>query len=336
MNNFAMFTDIHFGNKNNSSIFNQDCLDFIDFMIDDCKKQGIDTVVFGGDFFHNRATVNVETMNYAYRGLDRLKDNFKQIYFVLGNHDLYYRNRRDVHSVKIFESHENVTVIDEITQIGDVLLVPWLVNEEWKEFRDTLGSYTDVKKIIGHFELPYFKVNSKTTMHETGQLKASDFANIDYIFSGHFHTNQTVNNIQYIGSCFPHNFADEGEVDRGFMVFKDEPKMVIWDKAPSYKVSTMKDIMMNDELKEKSYVKSYITNQTTTPILNFIKETLVEHYKLREVTFIPVAENNIDDYKFENKKQITNINDIVTTQLLEQVESQTLNKEKLVKIFKEA
>ena len=335
-NNFAFFTDCHFGNKNNSEVFNQDCLDCFDFIIKECKKENIKTLVFGGDFFHNRATLNVSTINYAITGMNKLQQNFDKIYLILGNHDLYYRNRRDIHSIKIFESHDNVKVIDKITQIDDMLLVPWLVNDEWQEFRDTLSSYTGIKKIVGHFELPYFKLNSKVTMHETGKLKASDLASIDYVFSGHFHTRQTVNNINYCGAMFPHNFADERDNDRGFMIFKDKPIMKIWDKAPTYKLTSMKSVLLDNNLKEKSYVKSYITNRTTTPVLNFIKESLIGYYKLREVTFVPVTENNIENFKFENTKQITNINDIVTTQLLEQVESQTLNKEKLARIFREA
>ena len=36
-----IFTDIHFGMKNNSRHHNQDCEDFIVWMIDEAKKRGI-------------------------------------------------------------------------------------------------------------------------------------------------------------------------------------------------------------------------------------------------------------------------------------------------------
>lgn len=40
----VIFTDIHFGMKNNSRYHNQDCEDFITWMIDEAHKRGIKNV----------------------------------------------------------------------------------------------------------------------------------------------------------------------------------------------------------------------------------------------------------------------------------------------------
>ena len=85
------FTDIHFGHKANSTEHNEDCVQFIKWMIELAKEKNIETCLFLGDWHHNRQTVNVETLNYSYQGMKLLNDNFKETYFIVGNHDLYFR-----------------------------------------------------------------------------------------------------------------------------------------------------------------------------------------------------------------------------------------------------
>ncbi len=84
------FTDIHFGNKSNSSLFNDDCLEFVEWVIEQGKEQGCDTCLFLGDWHHHRAAINVATLNYSIKAIDALSKAFKKIVFIPGNHDEYY------------------------------------------------------------------------------------------------------------------------------------------------------------------------------------------------------------------------------------------------------
>ena len=99
-----LFTDIHFGMKNNSRHHNQDCEDFIIWMIDEAHKRGIKKCFFLGDWHHNRASINVSTLNYTTSNLRRLNDNFEQVIMITGNHDLYYREKREIHSCLLYTS----------------------------------------------------------------------------------------------------------------------------------------------------------------------------------------------------------------------------------------
>ena len=56
----VVFSDIHFGLKNNSDDFNKNCLNFIDFMIENSK--GIDTCFFLGDWHHYRSNLAINTL----------------------------------------------------------------------------------------------------------------------------------------------------------------------------------------------------------------------------------------------------------------------------------
>ena len=96
----AVFTDLHLGIKSDDHKWHKVALEWADSMIDKLSKEGIDNIVFLGDFFHNRSTISVDTLNVTSRFLDKFK-NFT-LHMILGNHDLYYDKIYDVSAVNIF------------------------------------------------------------------------------------------------------------------------------------------------------------------------------------------------------------------------------------------
>ena len=96
----AVFTDIHFGLKGNSRLHNEDCEEFVDWYIEQAKEHGCETGIFCGDWHHNRNSLNITTMDATIRSLEKLGKAFDQFFFFPGNHDLYYKDKRDIHSVE--------------------------------------------------------------------------------------------------------------------------------------------------------------------------------------------------------------------------------------------
>jgi DNA repair exonuclease SbcCD nuclease subunit len=89
----ACFTDIHFGLKGNSRVHNDDAEAFVNWFIAQAKKNGCETCIFLGDWHHHRSAVNVSTMNYTISNMERLNNAFKDVYVLMGNHDLFYREK---------------------------------------------------------------------------------------------------------------------------------------------------------------------------------------------------------------------------------------------------
>ena len=143
------FTDIHFGNKSNSLQFNQDCVDFVDWVIKEGKEQGCETCLFLGDWHHHRASINIATLNYSIQAIDKLHSAFDQVIFIPGNHDEYYRDKRDFNSIAWIKNYPNIRIFNDIVVEGDVAVVPWLVGEEYKKIKKLNAKY-----MIGHLELP--------------------------------------------------------------------------------------------------------------------------------------------------------------------------------------
>jgi DNA repair exonuclease SbcCD nuclease subunit len=306
----AVFTDIHFGLKGNSRVHNEDCEEFIDWYIETAKANGCETGIFCGDWHHNRNSLNLTTMDATIRCMEKLGQAFEQFFFFDGNHDLYYKDKRDINSTAFSRYIPGITFIDEITTIDDVTLVPWLVGDEWKKMSKIKSKY-----VFGHFELPSFYMNAMVQMPDHGDLKAEHFVEPDYVFSGHFHKRQKSGKIHYIGNAFPHNYADAGDDDRGMMILdrenNAEPLYLNWDNCPKYRNVTLSNLLDNTDtiVKSKMYLRVTLDLPISYEEAQFIKETFIGNYGCREITLIPKKQieeitTDLDIAQFESVDQI--------------------------------
>jgi len=301
----AVFTDIHFGLKSNSITHNEDCLAFVKWAVAKAKEEGCETCLFLGDWHNNRAALNILTLNYSLKALEHMNDNFTAVYFIPGNHDLYYRDKRDIQSVEWARHLPNVQICNDWFSSGDVVIAPWLVGDDHKKPLKKKGKYC-----FGHFELPGYYMNAMVQMPDIGEAKSEDLMGFEKVFSGHFHKRQTNSNITYIGNCFPHNYADDGDEERGMMILEwgEEPVYHAWPDQPTYRVLSLSSIVDHADkiLKPRMHARINIDIDLSYEEANFIKETFMETYKLRELSLLPKKEidNNegvaIGEIKFES------------------------------------
>jgi DNA repair exonuclease SbcCD nuclease subunit len=328
----AVFTDIHWGLKSNSVQHNIDCTNFVDWFIEQAKKENCETCFFLGDWNHNRAAINLQTLQFGLRALERLNDSFEQVYFIPGNHDLYYRDKRDVHGVEWARHLSRVTIVNDWFTEGDVTIAPWIVGDEWRRLGSMTGKY-----MFGHFELPHFYMNSFVEMPDHGELNSKHLTGFEHVFSGHFHKRQTKSNVTYIGNAFPHNFADAGDDDRGMMILEwgTEPKYKSWPNAPKFRVHRLSDVLDNPNklLLPDSYVKINLDINISFEEANFIREKLIPEHNLRELTLVPVKIEVIDGNVDISNIHLEGIDSIVQKQI-EELEDGAYNKQLLLEIYK--
>ena len=171
-------------------------------------------------------------MNYTVSNMERLGQAFERVYVMMGNHDLFYRDKREINSMEYCRNIPNIQIVNDWLLTDDVAIIPWIVQDEWRQIKDLKQRY-----IFGHFELPYFKMNAMVEMPDHGGLNANHFPNQEYVFSGHFHLRQQRENVHYTGNAFPHNYADAWDDNRGMMIFEwgSKPQYIAWPDAPSFK-----------------------------------------------------------------------------------------------------
>jgi DNA repair exonuclease SbcCD nuclease subunit len=318
MSNFfkkaAIFTDIHFGLKSNSQLHNEDCLNFVKWATAKAKEEGCETAFFLGDWHNNRASINIVTLNYSLRALEHLNDNFSSVIFIPGNHDLYYRDKRDIQSVEWAKHLPNIRICNDWLVDNDIVVAPWLISEDYKRIPKLKGKY-----MFGHFELPHFYMNAMVQMPDHGEVKREDFHGFERVFTGHFHKRQEHNNITYIGNCFPHNYADAGDDERGLTILEwgKDPEYYAWPDQPTYRVLGLGDILnnANNILKSGMHVRVNIDIDISYEEANFIKETFIGSHKLREITLIPQKNTDLSEYEIQGNVNFESVDQIVTNQL---------------------
>ena len=329
----VVFTDIHFGLKSNSQTHNDDCLSFVKWATKLAKENNCETAMFLGDWHNHRASINIVTLNYSLRALEHLNDNFNRVFFIPGNHDLYYRDKRDIQSVEWAKHLPNVVICNDWLHDGDVIVAPWLVGEDYKRIPKLSAKY-----MFGHFELPHFKMNAMVEMPDHGEIKREDFGGIGHVFSGHFHKRQTYKNITYIGNCFPHNFADNHDDERGAMIIEwgKEPEYHAWPDQPRYRVLRLSDVINNapEVLAKNMHVRVELDIDISYEEANFIKETFIKDYHLREMALIPNKSAAIDVDMAPGEVRFESVDQIVTDQLTN-IESEFYDSKLLLKIYQE-
>jgi len=327
----AVCTDIHFGLKSNSLVHNQDCEAFIDWFIATAREQGCETGMFLGDWHHHRASINLQTLHFSLRSLEKLSAAFEQFYFIPGNHDLYYRDKRDIHGAEWAQHLPNITVVNDWFQSGNVIIAPWLVGDDHKKLHKMSSKY-----MFGHFELPHFKMNAMVEMPDHGEVKVESFGGIESVFSGHFHLRQQKKNISYIGNCFPHNYADAGDADRGMMILEwgSEPVYHAWPEQPLYRVLKLSQVIDDapNILVPNMHVRVELDIDISYEEANFIKDTFVKDYNLREMALIPVKSSAVDLDMSPGEVKFESVDQIVTDQLTN-IESEFYDPKLLLKIY---
>jgi hypothetical protein len=206
------------------------------------------------------------------------------------------------------------------------------VGDDHKRIPKVKGRY-----VFGHFELPGYLMNAMVAMPDHGEIRRDDFNHIENVFTGHFHKRQTQENITYIGNCFPHNYADAGDDARGLTILEwgKAPEYHTWPDQPTYRVFALSDILnvADQVLKPNMHVRVNLDVEISYEEANFIKETFVNTYNLREITLLPQKNTDPGVSEYNTEIKFESVDQIVTSQLAN-IESEHYDRNILMEIYR--
>lgn len=191
--------DTHFGIKNFSIEFFENQKKFFEEQLFPyMRSNNIKEIIQLGDFFDNRISIDINYLNKLQKFF--LDNNDINWITFLGNHDIYYKNTREVNLITLFASIcNNISVISNPTVTGSVGYQPWIINE----------NLVDCEVLLGHFEINGFSMAmGMTDTHSI--LTKNMLAKYKRVFSGHYHKIQQIDNITYVGTPYELSW---GEVD---------------------------------------------------------------------------------------------------------------------------
>lgn len=216
----ALIGDAHFG-KNGFNI------DFYENQMKFYNKQffpyllenGIKHVVCTGDFFDHGTRQDVRLLlRVKNEFLNFFEKNEIMLTVLVGNHDIYYKNTREVTTLDMFDNYKYLRVIKEptIMEIGNISweLYPWLLSGE--------AFAPKSKYIIGHFEINGFRMVGNFEC--THGMNEKSLKNMTKVISGHFHLKQEKGPINYVGTPYAMDWNDVNE-DKGFYIIDDNANL---------------------------------------------------------------------------------------------------------------
>lgn len=267
-NKIALISDIHFGCRNNSEQYLEMIRKFFTVTLNKAiNDRNITDVRILGDLFDCRNNINVRTLNVVLEVFDWFEVNNPKIIFTMfpGNHDVYYRNKNDVNSMKVLKNRKNVVLYEnlhvETIKGKRILSVPWLVEntEDEMRFKELCESKTEKFDLcLGHFEIKGFEIN-KGQYDETGK-DLGTFKNFNRVFSGHYHIRSTIGKISYLGCPYQLTWGDYEDI-KGIHIYDLEAnttELVENNDSPIHVKITIDDILTRNLVVLKKIKGNYI------------------------------------------------------------------------------
>ncbi len=271
----GIIPDMHIGISEHKELFNKYHMKCIDYIYSEFKKLNIEHIIYLGDIFDKRYSISVKTLKQA---KDIFNNDFKQ-YFLLGNHDVTYKNSNELNSVEILLGEKNKVVVNtpEEIHLGNkkFLLVPWINKTNIEKVTEIINDST-AEYLLGHLDLNGFEM-IRGIVSSNGQFKLSLLKKFIHVISGHFHCFSQRKNITYLGSVSEMTWNDHNvKKYAGYLETDTDEFNTIEIPYSIYKViriKSNKDIQDINLFKDK-IVKVYLYIKRTIKIEDFISKLI--------------------------------------------------------------
>lgn len=229
MAKIAIIGDMHLGARNSNQVIQRFQNEFFDnTLFPYLKDNGIKTVIQLGDLIDNRKWLNVQTLyNIKAKIIKPMQELDVQFHTFLGNHDIPLRSTLKYSSPEfIFGEQKNFTIHKKPTtiEINDfkIALLPWICKDNKDEAMEFINN-PSAELLLGHLE-----VNNAVMMpgaHCQGGLDVNIFNKWKEVMSGHFHTPNKIQNVNYIGTPYQLTWSDYNS-KRGFWIYDTDAKQL--------------------------------------------------------------------------------------------------------------
>lgn len=300
MNNILFIGDCHFGIKKNSETFLSHQLKFFNNVLFPyllSNKDSIDSVVFLGDVFDNRKTLNTRIIKIVKEQIfDVLYDNGIKTIILIGNHDIYFNQTLEYNSLTpIFREYNNgtFTIVDKPRDdlVKGVLFIPWINEGNEEEIMEYIKT-TKSKVLVGHIEVAGAILHGDT-ISEHGYSNFI-FDRFEKVISGHIHIRQDFGNIHYTGTPYQLFWSDV-KTQNGFEVYNTTSKGLSFHVNPHkifYALTVYEDTPLDDyEYLNGAMLKIYAGNNKpeTSQKIDLILQKL-KCYNLDYIEVIKIKE----------------------------------------------
>jgi metallophosphoesterase superfamily enzyme len=89
----------------------------VDFLTTESRRRNIKSIIFLGDFYHDKKELSVKAIDSA-RIICEMLNDFST-YIICGNHDAYFKHTNELNSLQTIDKYDNIKIVNEPTVIYD-------------------------------------------------------------------------------------------------------------------------------------------------------------------------------------------------------------------------
>lgn len=284
MSKILLWSDPHIHlHKNQISRLN-DCLEVVKWVFDTAISKNIKCIICAGDLFQDRQKIHVISYEKTFNLIKKYCKNHPdlKLYFLVGNHDMWFNERWDVSSISPLEAIENITVINQpcslqVTEDCTMDFLPYTKNP-----LEDISNYFSKKKndvLISHCSVDGAYLNNYvkaeiSVEYEGDMVKVGmdTFTGWKRVFLGHYHCGQKLNDVvEYIGSPLELNFSEANQ-EKHIIILDTEnlnTEYVINTFSPRHLIIREEEVK-NHDLKN-NFVQVIVEDITSTNIIDMKK-----------------------------------------------------------------
>lgn len=291
-----VFSDLHLHSHKDKVDRLQDCLNVLDWVFRVAVERKVDYIFFLGDLFHER--IKIDTMNYIRTFEVFMKHLIEDaanidVYLLVGNHDMYHKERWDVNSVKPLNAIPRVTVIQKPTQIElGGRKIDWLPHTD-----NPIKELNKMKKEgIGDILFSHLAVNGATLNvcygtkadviveydNEMVAVDSNIFDDWKLTMLGHYHGAQQLSpTAEYVGSPLELTFGEAFQQKHLIILDLEtlEKEYVVNDFSPKHLIVTPQDIQHECYSLDGNFIRVAIDSLSSKEVID-LKRSITQNHKV--------------------------------------------------------
>lgn len=345
-----VFSDLHIHNHKGSVDRLHDCLEVLRWVFEVATKEECESILFLGDLFHDRSKIDVltylKTFEVFVEYMVTKKSPF-QVYLLVGNHDMYHRERWDVNSVKPLNVIPNVDIIDspctKVISGVPVDFLPFTANPlddiqklKVKREADILLSHLAVNgavlnRVYGTKADVIVEYDNEMT-----PITADIFTDWKLTLLGHYHAAQMLNDrVEYVGSPLQLSYGEAAQKKHVILLDLNTLDKKYIDNTFSPQHYIIPPSQIDEHNLDGHFVRVVVDDMGRKDLVDIRKEILSK-YKVATFDFKEDDKKPEKDQKVvdEVKASMHNLDDMLRT-YLEVANTKGLDKSKLLKIGEE-
>jgi DNA repair exonuclease SbcCD nuclease subunit len=255
-----IFSDLHLHSHKDRIDRLDDCTKVLDWVFQQAETYNCDYIFFLGDLFHERDKIDV--LNYLRTFECFLKNMMdspheRDIFLLVGNHDMYHRERWDVNSIRPLSAIQGINVIQSPLSIElGGKRIDWLPHTE-----DPISELDTLKKEDGagdilmahvavHGAIANLFYGTKADViveydNDMVPVEVSLFDDWPRVFLGHYHGGQKLSDtVEYVGSPLQLSFGEAFQQKHVIVLDLDtmNREYIINDFSPPHLIVSQTDI----------------------------------------------------------------------------------------------